>query len=343
MKFSLSIFLFFGVLSLHAQTFDTLVLLQSKEVYFDFGKSDIRSDADSILHYLVLNLPEKYDSIYITAHTDSIGNPENNLKLSMRRANAVRDTLIGLGLTDALVQIDVFGEKNPIANNSSEEGRQQNRRATIAIFRKYKMQYVSGQIIDPETGQGIESEVIVSSRISREFIKTDSTGEFKAKAPMGGVVKVDVIAKDYFFETIMQRLSSKKSEIKVQLKPLKEGESVDFKNLYFVGNEAILLEKSEPELPRLLKFMEYNPTIKIEIQGHVNRPHEGPVSTQTFSYRLSVDRAKTVYDYLIDNNISTERLTYKGYGNWKMRYPKARSLEHQAANRRVEIKVLSLD
>ncbi|MEM0991433.1 MAG: OmpA family protein, partial [Bacteroidota bacterium] len=118
---------------------------------------------------------------------------------------------------------------------------------------------------------------------------------------------------------------------------------VDLKNFYFVGNQPILLKRSESELPKLLKFMQYNKDIIIEIAGHVNRPNEGPVSTQTFSYRLSVDRAKTVYDYLLANGIAINRMKYKGYGNWKMRYPNATNTEQQAANRRVEIKVLSMD
>jgi outer membrane protein OmpA-like peptidoglycan-associated protein len=47
-----------------------------------------------------------------------------------------------------------------------------------------------------------------------------------------------------------------------------------------------------------------------------------------------------VYDYLIEKKVEASRLTYKGYGNWQMRYPKARSNRDQELNRRVEIRVL---
>jgi outer membrane protein OmpA-like peptidoglycan-associated protein len=47
-----------------------------------------------------------------------------------------------------------------------------------------------------------------------------------------------------------------------------------------------------------------------------------------------------VYDYLLENDIANERISYQGYGNWEMRFPKAISEEQQALNRRVEIRVL---
>ncbi|MEM8524297.1 MAG: OmpA family protein [Bacteroidota bacterium] len=330
--------------SLSAQTFDTLQFLSSTVVYFDFAKADIRADADSTLQLFVENLPENIDSVYITAHTDSIGNLQSNLRLSRKRAKAVIDILVLMGIDSSLFDIDVFGERDPIAANYSEEGRQQNRRATIEAFRTITIGYMSGKIVDPETGEGIENaNVIVRSKISRDSVFTDSTGTFKAKAPMGGVVGIDVFAEDYFFETLMKRLSGKQEEVKVNLQSLKAGASVDLKNFYFKGNSPELLKRSEPELPKLLRFMNYNEDLKIEIAGHVNVPNSPPVPTRSFSYKLSVARAQAVYNYLIKNGISEERMEFKGYGNWKMRFPTARSLEDQEANRRVEIKVLSVE
>ncbi len=141
----------------------------------------------------------------------------------------------------------------------------------------------------------------------------------------------------------MRVTPGEKMELDVQLPPVKEGKKVDIQNLYFVGNQAILLEKSEPELPKILKFMEINPHIKIEIAGHINRPKSPPVGIESWDYDLSRRRALLVYDYLIDNGIAKDRLTYKAYGNWEMRFPNATSDNEQAANRRVEIRVLEVD
>ncbi len=80
--------------------------------------------------------------------------------------------------------------------------------------------------------------------------------------------------------------------------------------------------------------------LKIEIAGHVNHPNLPPVSETSWEYKLSVARAKLVHDYLLENGIPQNRIIYKGYGNWEMRFPHARTEEQMALNRRVEIRIL---
>jgi outer membrane protein OmpA-like peptidoglycan-associated protein len=58
---------------------------------------------------------------------------------------------------------------------------------------------------------------------------------------------------------------------------------------------------------------------------------------------LSVARAKTVYNYLITNEIAADRLEYKGYGNQQSLYTKPITDEEHKANRRVEIRILNED
>lgn len=322
-------------------TFDSLQLIQSTSIYFDFNQYDIRPDADSILQAFLNELPtDKKNQLHITAHTDSIGSIKRNLELSGQRAQSVKDTLIAMGINDSLIQITNFGEAKPAAENRTEEGRQQNRRATIQAFEPIKMQYVTGKVTDPTTGKGISAKVMVTSKTTKDSTQTDSSGYFKAIAPAKSVVGIDVFAEGYFYETLMKRLKGNETT-DIKLKPIEEGAAIDLKNFYFVGNQAVLLKRSEPELPKLLKFMQANPNIKIEIAGHVNQPNRPPVLKSSFSYQLSVARAKTIHDYLIENGIEENGMTFAGYGNWEMRYPNARSQEEQALNRRVEIKVLS--
>jgi outer membrane protein OmpA-like peptidoglycan-associated protein len=111
-------------------------------------------------------------------------------------------------------------------------------------------------------------------------------------------------------------------------------------HFYFVGNEAILLEKSKPKLVKLLRFMELNPTIVIAIEGHINNPNAPRCSRDSEHFSLSERRAKMVYDYLIENKVNSKRMSFEGFGNWYMLYPKARKPEPQAENRRVEIKIV---
>ncbi len=324
--------------------FDSLRLLSSTEVYFASGKSDIRADADAALRNFVQSLPDSSRlNFRITAHTDAIGNVESNLKLSQARAQAVRDTLVALGLPDSLFQAEVFGESQPVASNDTETGRQQNRRATVEGFQLMRMIRLNGRVFDPETSVGIAGEVIVHTRSFRDTIRTDTTGKFTSSVPIGENFGVDVFAPGYFFDTQIQRAVI--GEIKplvIPLKPVRVGASVDLNNFYFVGNEAILLERSKPELPKLLKFMRLNPFVQIEVAGHINRPNQPPVLEDSWNFDLSVRRARLVHDYLLESGIDQIRLTYQGYGNWQMRFPKATTDLQQSLNRRVEIKVVGL-
>jgi outer membrane protein OmpA-like peptidoglycan-associated protein len=344
MKLSIAILLGLLPWVLSAQSpFDSLELVRSESVYFDFGKYDLRPEAVATLSRLSNAFNDKTGwRLYITAHTDSIGTPANNQRLSLNRGNAVKDFLAAQGWPAERMLVQVFGEERPVAANETDDGRQLNRRATIDVYQELPITRISGAVTDQETGKGLPADIIIHTKDWRDSIRTDSSGRFAYSVPENTVVGVDVYVNGYFFET--QMLKARKEEMKapldIKLKPLRKGEAIDIKNLYFVGNQAILLPPSEPELPKVLKFMEINPTTRIEIAGHINRPNSPKVTTDSWDYGLSVRRAKLVYDYLIENGIDPDRIVYKGYGNWEMRYPFARSEKEQELNRRVEIRII---
>jgi outer membrane protein OmpA-like peptidoglycan-associated protein len=72
-------------------------------------------------------------TIRISGHTDSTGSESYNQTLSERRANAVKNTLVGMGVNPARLTTIGYGESKPVASNSTEAGRQQNRRVEIRI------------------------------------------------------------------------------------------------------------------------------------------------------------------------------------------------------------------
>jgi outer membrane protein OmpA-like peptidoglycan-associated protein len=336
------LFLLFGQ-SAPAQSPDIfLKAIQSAEVYFDFGKHDLKPAADSALAPLIQLCRERENSLVrITAHTDSIGSGSNNLALSERRATSVKKYLLENGVAAAKFELSYFGEKKPVSSNRTDAGRQKNRHATVEVLIPVPMTTIEGNVRDPRSGKGVEAGVVVHTKETRDSMRTDTTGHFEATVPVGAIVGVDVLAGGYFFETKMLRaLPGKMPLLVIELQPAIPGESADIQNLYFVGNQAVLLKKSEPSLPQVLRFMQINKNVKVEIAGHVNYPNAPPRPKTTFEYRLSVARAKMVYDYLLENGISTDRIRYQGYSNWKMRYPKARNEAEQSLNRRVEIRIL---
>ena len=322
--------------------FDSLQLVHSDRVYFDFGKYDLRPEGDSTLQNVVdqyADIDELY--IHITAHTDAIGTNENNQILSNNRGKTVKTFLLEKGWPEERIQVNEYGEEQPVAENDTDDGRQQNRRATIDIFRKEVYVTVKGLVKDEKTGKGLCATVILKGKDLLDSTRTDSMGRFSLAVPNNKVVGIDVFSKGYFYENKMFKTEAgKMPPLEIELPPAKAGDIADIKDLFYVGNQAVLLKKSEPVLPKILTFMQLNPNMKIEIAGHVNVPNQPPVSKTSWEFDLSVNRAKLVYDYLIENGIEAKRLSFQGYGNYEMRFPRAISEEHQAQNRRVEIRVL---
>lgn len=119
------------------------------------------------------------------------------------------------------------------------------------------------------------------------------------------------------------------------LAPITHGAITKLDDIYFAGGLAIILEESMPRLKRLKDFLLLNPSISIEVQGHVNDEGGNSLSSQ----RLSKKRAKRIVDYLISCGIEPERLSAVGYGNTKPIFPKPETEEQKEANRRVEVKI----
>ncbi|MBM3186340.1 MAG: OmpA family protein [Bacteroidetes bacterium] len=124
-------------------------------------------------------------------------------------------------------------------------------------------------------------------------------------------------------------------KISYQIKNAKAGENLKINNLNFEPGSEILLPGSIPILDDLLDIMLEFPKLVIAIEGHICcDPND-----QT---NLSGSRAKVVYDFLIQNGIRSERLSYKGFGSTKPIYhlPEQNEMQ-QISNRRVEIRVIS--
>lgn len=119
-------------------------------------------------------------------------------------------------------------------------------------------------------------------------------------------------------------------------KPLKVGDIITLRDLYFEGGRAVLLRKSEKQLEKLLKKLQENPTLNFEIQGHVccidTEYFRDAVDEDTGISNLSEARARAIFNYLKANGIAEERMTYKGYGrDFPLQGEKERN------NKRVEI------
>jgi OOP family OmpA-OmpF porin len=101
-------------------------------VNFDFDKSVIREPDFAHLDQDVAALKQWPNAkIEVAGHTDSVGTEAYNMGLSLRRANAVRDWLIGQGVAADRLVVKGYGETMPIADNRTPEGRFRNRRVEL--------------------------------------------------------------------------------------------------------------------------------------------------------------------------------------------------------------------
>ncbi len=108
---------------------------------FEVNKSDLSSTARANLDKLAATL-NKYDDtdVLIEGHTDSDGDDTSNHALAERRAQSVRGYVVGQGVRSARISTMGYGESQPIADNSTAEGKAANRRVEIAIYANKRMQ-----------------------------------------------------------------------------------------------------------------------------------------------------------------------------------------------------------
>lgn len=125
---------------------DRGLVVNMGDVLFATGKADLNTDAKIALAKLsgiVLNYPTL--KLAIGGYTDSTGTADFNMKLSQARADSVLDYLVTQGLDASILSAQGYGMDNPVADNSTAQGRQKNRRVEIVV---------SGEVIGTQIGSG---------------------------------------------------------------------------------------------------------------------------------------------------------------------------------------------
>lgn len=153
-------------------------------------------------------------------------------------------------------------------------------------------------------------------------------------------VLIDASAKGYMLTSMEFNIGKNRIEFlaEILLEKIEAGKKVNLQNIQFYGNRYDFLPKASSSLKALLSFMQKNPTVVLEIEGHVNGP--GRKNSKS-DKELSYNRAYAVKGYLIKNGIAKDRIDFKGYGNSQMLYPNPKNSYQESANRRVEIKIIS--
>ncbi|MDX9891363.1 MAG: OmpA family protein [Bacteroidales bacterium] len=203
--------------------------------------------------------------------------------------------------------------------------------------------FMKGKVKDSETGQPLEADIeMIDLNANKVITSTKSdpvTGEFLACIRTGTNVMLNIshpfylfYSENFYLKTIATELEPVLKDIILQ-KPAK-GSTLVMNNIFFELNQSDLKAESFVELDVLVDFLKKNRNLKIEIGGHTD-----DIGTDEYNLHLSLERSKSVYQYLIQKGIDGSRLTYKGYGE-TMPVKSNETEEGRAANRRTEIKVL---
>lgn len=189
----------------------------------------------------------------------------------------------------------------------------------------------------------LKAKVALSDNKLGQVIATqeaEENGAYRIMIPGGSNYGIAVSYPGYLFHSenfeLPEQNEYKEIEKDIVLKKIAIGKNVALRNLFFETNKADLSDESIVELSNVIKLLNDNPTLHIEIQGHTDNR-----GSKAYNQGLSERRAKSVVDYLIQHGIAPERLTSKGYGLTK---PIATNKTEagRAENRRTELLVTKI-
>lgn len=138
----------------------------------------------------------------------------------------------------------------------------------------------------------------------------------------------------FFFDTIVSIPEGYDNQLcNVSLKPIQKDMVVQLKNIQFEPNSYMLTRSSFAELEKVVKLMEANPNLKIELSAHTD-----DIGTDEYNDRLSAKRGEATMAHIVRRGIDPSRLTSVGYGKRQPLVPNTSDV-NRAINRRVEFKV----
>lgn len=111
------------------------VISTTGAIYFKFGSAELDHASDPLLNS-VADIVNRCPAVKIevSGHTDSVGNPQSNMELSLQRARSVADFLIRRGVLPERILTRGYGDTRPVAPNESEAGRARNRRIEFRVL-----------------------------------------------------------------------------------------------------------------------------------------------------------------------------------------------------------------
>lgn len=158
-----------------------------------------------------------------------------------------------------------------------------------------------------------ESKVISKAKVNSNTGQYAIAAEVNKEKPENLIVNVK--KEGHSFDTKMITVEQQSQPVitnDAEVKKVEVGKVCDLHDINFSTNDFSLDDNSKRIIDLFIEFLNENPTVKVEIQGHTDN-----IGDDKSNQKLSEERAKSVYDYVLSQNVDSNRLKYKGYGESK--------------------------
>jgi len=255
--------------------------------------------------------------------------------------------MLNSGEMDAYYTLPASGDYAYFASGNRSIGRTDLFRAAMpADLQPEPVVLVRGRVLDAISGEPLAGEI--RYLLSRGLPPVDSLAGLARSAPEDGAYQVVLpYGERYRMEASLPgyfALQENLDLLQVQeygeqtrdllLIPLKRGQVVPMREIFFAVNSDSLLPDSHPELDRVLDLLQRYPALRIEIGGHTNDR-----CSENYCRELSRKRARSVARYLYNSGLDSERVRWVGYGS-EQPVADNETEEGRSRNQRVEFKVL---
>ena len=246
---------------------------------------------------------------------------------------------------DAFFTLDAGGEYAYMSTSLSGYGESDIVR--VKLLEKEKpnpVVLVSGNVYNKKTGKPLSAsllyETLPDGAIAGDGISNPEDGAFKMVLPYDKNYMIRATADKFFAQSENLNLDSlvKAGYMEIHkdlyLVPIEIGQVVRLNNVFFDFDKWNLRPESYVELDRVVKLLNENPAIEIEMSAHTDSR-----GSDEYNFTLSDNRARSVMEYILSKGIATSRITSKGYGETQPVVPNDTD-ENRQLNRRVEFKIV---
>lgn len=319
-----------------------------KRVYFNSNRDGGFGSQDIYEGFILTAISFPVEVVMIDAETNdsirdgvvTIKKVSNDSLWNLTNTNGVHTTQVGI-MKNFEVKVTAEGYNDEEFTFSTKYDQLVNFdtiivKRTFLLKKDYSPIAFNGQLFDKVSGKPVDGVIEITKANSNDKVGQVQTVNtmYTIDLPRNKEYTITALAKGHMPYRETFKLTAKNNKKDLYLDRIKVGDRFAMRNVQYESGKATLKKESITELQILKDFMTENPYIKVEVSAHTDI-----VGSHAMNMKLSVSRAKSIYDWLTKNGIAKERITYKGYGP-DLPIATNDTPEGRQLNRRSEIKIL---